>query len=111
MPSRNGTRPVLHVYAQEHFCVRQIALLWGIERCIDDVRYWMLNGKLKINDDKNEFLIIGPSQQLGKVFQILSLCAGLVVIIPKSALKFARAHTKVGFPTEYLFEVEKALRI
>ena len=71
----------------------------------------MLNGKLKINDDKNEFLIIGPSQQLGKVFQILSLCAGLVVIIPKSALKFARAHTKVGFPTEYLLEVEKALRI
>lgn len=58
----------------------------------------MLNGKLKINDDKNEFLIIGPSQQLGKVFQILSLCAGLVVIIPKSALKFARAHTRVGFP-------------
>lgn len=71
----------------------------------------MLNGKLKINDDKNEFLIIGPSQQLGKVFQILSLCAGLVAIIPKSALKFARAHTKVGFPTEYLLEVEKALRI
>lgn len=67
----------------------------------------MLNGKLKINDDKNELLIIGPSQQLGKVFQILSLCAGLVVIIPKSA----RAHTKVGFPTEYLLEVEKALRI
>ena len=60
----------------------------------------MLNGRLKINDDKNEFLIIRPSQQLGKVFQILSLCAGLVVIIPKSALKFARAHTKVGFLTE-----------
>lgn len=71
----------------------------------------MLKGKLKINDDKNEFLIIGPSQQLGKVFQILSLCAGLAAIIPKSALKFAREHTKVGFPTEYLLEVEKALRI
>ena len=71
-------------------------------------------------------MIIGPLQQLAKVSQILSLCAGLIVqgnplkalrltkleqIIPKSALKFARAHTKVGFPTEYPLEGVKAVRI
>ena len=117
MPSRN---------AQEHFCVGRIALRCGINRCIDHVRNWMLNDKLKLNDDKTEFVIIGPLQQLAKVSQILTLCAGSIVqgnplkalrltkleqIIPKSVLKFARAHTKVGFPTEYLLEVVKAVRI
>ena len=39
----------------------------------------MLNDKLKLNDDKTKFVIIGPLQQMAKVSQILSLCVGLVV--------------------------------
>ena len=39
----------------------------AIERCIDDIRTWMLTDKLKINDDKTEFMIIGTRQQLSKI--------------------------------------------
>ena len=103
MPSRK---------AQEHFCVGRIVLRCGINRCIDHVSNWMLNDKLKLNDDKTKFVIIGPLQQLAKVSQILSLCAGSIVqgnplkalrltkleqIIPKSALKFPRAKNQGRF--------------
>ena len=37
------------------------------EACISDVRGWMANDQLKLNDEKTEFLIIGPRQQLSKV--------------------------------------------
>ena len=37
------------------------------ENCILDIRLWILNDCLKLNDDKTEFLIIGTPQQLGKV--------------------------------------------
>ena len=36
-------------------------------QCVSAVRSWMLQHKLKINDDKTEFLIIGGRQQLCKV--------------------------------------------
>ena len=45
----------------------QEAALARVERCIEDIRNWMLNDKLKLNDDKTEFMIIGISQQLAKV--------------------------------------------
>ena len=32
--------------------------------CIDDKKAWMLSDKLKVNDGKTEFLIIGTWQQL-----------------------------------------------
>ena len=38
-----------------------------MERCISDLRKWMHQDKLKINDDKTEFLIIGSRQQLLKI--------------------------------------------
>ena len=44
----------------------QEAALASVERCIEDIRNWMLNDKLKLNDDKTEFMIIGTSQQLVK---------------------------------------------
>ena len=36
----------------------------AMERCISDLRKWMHQDKLKINDDKTEFLIIGSRQLL-----------------------------------------------
>ena len=36
----------------------------AMERYICDLRKWMYQDKLKINDDKTEFLIIGSKQQL-----------------------------------------------
>ena len=38
-----------------------------MEECVAEVRTWMLTHKLKINDDKTEFIIIGTKQQLEKV--------------------------------------------
>ena len=38
-----------------------------MERCISDLRKWMYQNKLKLNDDKTEFLIIGSKQQLLKI--------------------------------------------
>jgi hypothetical protein len=39
----------------------------SMEKCIDELRSWMLTDKLKINDDKTEFMIIGTRQQLAKI--------------------------------------------
>ena len=38
-----------------------------IENCIRDVRAWMRDDKLMLNDDKTEFLIIGTERQLSRV--------------------------------------------
>ena len=37
----------------------QAMALEAMERCISDLRKWMYRDKLKINDDKTEFLVIG----------------------------------------------------
>ena len=39
----------------------------AIERCIKDIRKWMLKNKLMTNDNKTQFIIIGTRQQLMKV--------------------------------------------
>ena len=41
-----------------------------MEDCIRDIRSWVLNNNLKLNDDKTEFLIIGTPQQLEKLDNI-----------------------------------------
>ncbi len=50
-----------------------------MESCLDDVKQWMLANKLKMNDGKTEFLIIGSSQQLEKVeFDSIRVCDSVV---------------------------------
>ena len=39
----------------------------AMEACIKDVRKWMINGRLLLNDTKTEFLVIGTRQQLSKL--------------------------------------------
>ena len=41
----------------------------AMENCIAELRQWMLQNKLMINDSKTEFLIIGSRQQLEKIYQ------------------------------------------
>ena len=62
--------PGIHCYADDSqlylsFCpnasVNQDVALARMESCIDDICNWMLNDKLKLNDDKTESLIIGTS--------------------------------------------------
>ena len=53
---------------------------------VDDIRNWMTNDKLLLNDDKTEFLMIGTKQQLAKV-NIDHIIIGGSVIRPKGVVK------------------------
>ena len=59
--------------------------LEAMERCISDLRKWMYRDKLKINDDKTEFLVIGSRQQLLKIHH----CSVRVGTIDISLLKYS----------------------
>ena len=52
-----------------------------MERCISDIRTWMLTVEFKLNDDKTEFMLIGAKQQLSKV-NIASLTVWSIEIAP-----------------------------
>jgi len=39
----------------------------AMNKCVDDLRNWMITDKLMINDDKTKFLLIGTRQQLAKI--------------------------------------------
>ena len=41
--------------------------LQAMEECIRDIRNWLTDGKLLLNDDKTAFLVIGTRQQLNKL--------------------------------------------
>ena len=56
----------------------------AMELCIRDLRTWMLHDKLKLNDNKTEFILIGTRQQLANVDGI-SLCVGDSMAPVKSA--------------------------
>ena len=45
----------------------QLSAVTVMDSCIDDIKTWMLNDKLKLNDGKTDFFIIGTRQQLEKV--------------------------------------------
>ena len=60
--------------------------LEAMERCISDLRKWMNRDKLKINDDKNEFLVIGWRPQLLKIHH----CSVRVGTIDIKPVKVAR---------------------
>ena len=60
--------------------------LKAIETCIAEVRAWMITHRLKINDSKTEFLIIGSRQQLSKV-SIDSITIGASSVQPVSSVR------------------------
>ena len=47
----------------------------AMEKCRRDVSLWMSNHKVKINDSKSEFLLVGSKQMLDKV-NVLSIKVG-----------------------------------
>ena len=58
----------------------------AMETCIKAIRTWMIEDKMKLNDGKTEFLIIGSRQQLEKV-RIDMLSVGNVDIFSVSSAK------------------------
>ncbi len=65
-----------HGYADDHqlylaFSPNSVQLQQNaiscMESCLTDVKQWMVGNKLKMNDSKTEFIIIGSRQQLAKI--------------------------------------------
>ncbi len=57
----------LYVSFQPDSMSEQLSAVTVMENCIDDIKTWMLNDKLKLNDGKTDFFIIGTGQQHEKV--------------------------------------------
>ena len=60
--------------------------LRALEGCVADIRAWMVNHQLKLNDNKTEFIIIGSRHQLSKV-RMDSINVGLSEIKSASSLR------------------------
>ena len=58
----------------------------SIEHCIQDIRQWMSQDKLLMNDAKTELLLIGTRQQLAKI-TIGGITVGHSVIAPQSPIR------------------------
>ncbi|XP_078372669.1 uncharacterized protein LOC144656313 [Oculina patagonica] len=87
--------PVAHAYADDtqlYLSFKPVSTssqseaIEARELCIKAIRAWMITDKLKLNDDKTEFLIIGTRQQLNKV-NIEKLSVGDVSVAPVAAAR------------------------
>ena len=58
----NDRQPYLSFKPDDSTC--QNDAMNAMNKCVDDLRNWMITDKLMINDDKTEFLLIGTRQQL-----------------------------------------------
>lgn len=58
----------------------------AMELCTHDIKNWMLQNKLKLNDNKTEFMLIGTRQQLSKV-NIESINVGNSKITPSKSVR------------------------
>ena len=76
----------LYVFFSPNKNTGQYEAVNAIQHCVDDIRNWMTNDKLLLNDDKTEFLMIGTKQQLAKV-NIDHILIGDSVIRPKGVVK------------------------
>ena len=65
----------------KHSAANQIDAVVAVQRCMSDIPTWMLTDKLKLNDDKTEFMLLGTKQQLFKV-NIDSLTVGSIDVAP-----------------------------
>ena len=61
------------------------AALQRIETCIDDVRTWMNQNFLKLNDSKTEFMVLGSKAQIEKV-DIEHIRVGESYIVPATSV-------------------------
>ena len=59
--------------------VDELSVLQNLESCIDGIRIWMHDNKLKLNDTKTEFIVLGTPAALKKV-QSMSLRVGNQII-------------------------------
>ena len=72
-------------FKPEDLCGQSEAIL-AMENCISDLRKWMLKDKLKLNDGKTEFLMIGSKQQLQKLSLVMSVLGVLTYFQSKKSV-------------------------
>ena len=61
----------------------QDELLHAMEGCIHDLKKWLIDGRLLLNDEKTEFLVIGTRHQLNKLLDCKVL---LIIYMLKGAI-------------------------
>ena len=59
----------------------------AMNKCVDELRNWMVTDELMINDDKTEFLLIGSRQQPAKINTACSITVGECDIDPSLCVK------------------------
>ena len=73
----------VHAYADDaqlYLSFKPDSAMDAMERCVNDIRTWMIVDKRKINDGKTEFMVIGMKQQLRKI-NIEHLMIGVLVSV------------------------------
>ena len=87
--------PEAHAYADDCLLylsfepnneVNQSEAIKSMELCIRTLRTWMSIDKLKLNDDKTEFMITGSRQQLEKV-SVAELSVADISVAPVSTAR------------------------
>ena len=91
----NRHLPSVHTYAEDTQLYlsfkpsdssSEVEAVSAMQKCISDVRSWMSEDQLMLNDDKTEFLIIGTRQQLSKI-SIQSIKIGKTEVSPAASAR------------------------
>ena len=69
----------LYISFKPNSSTSELEAVTALQNCIADIKTWMAVDKLKLNDDKTEFLIIGTRAQLEKI-NITELRIGQVMV-------------------------------
>ena len=87
--------PDVHAYANDNqsylsfkpgSSVGELEAVTALQNCIIDIKTWMTTDKLKLNDGKTEFIIIGTRAQLDKI-NITKLSIDQVKVSPVSSVR------------------------
>ena len=63
-------------------------MLAMIEKCVEEIRVWMCHHKLKLNNDKTEFMVISTTHKVKKI-------GDMVFHIGAAEIRAAKVHLKV----------------
>ena len=71
----------------------------AMEDCIKDIRNWLIEGRLLLNDDKTEFLVIRTRQQLNK----LNPSVQYVVLGPRLKVMILKKSNELKYSLKIAF--------
>ena len=74
----------------------------AIQHCVEDIRSWMTNNKLKLNDEKTEFILLGRKRQLTDI-SVKDLSVG------DSSVELSLLVPNLGFLFDENFTMQKQI--